>query len=188
MAILDAKRSRPYEGGTNFTLKHRLFRAIWAVTWTLFASWTPSPMHGWRRFLLRLFGAKIASGAHVYSSARIWFPPNLEMESRSCLGPRANCYAMDRIVIGPDAIVSQDAELCAGSHDIGDPEFRLIANPIFIGERAWIAAGAFIGPGVTIGAGAVLGARAVTFKDIPPWEVHVGNPARFLKKRSQREN
>ena len=54
---------------------------------------------------------------------------------------------------------------------------------IVIGDDAWIAAGAFIGPGVTIGAGAVVGARAVVMKDVPPWTVVAGNPAKFISKR-----
>jgi len=93
---------------------------------------------------------------------------------------------MAQITIGANAIVSQDAELCAGTHDVEDPDFQLVAKPIVIGDHTWIAAGAFVGPAVTIGEGAILGARAVTFKDLPPWEIYIGNPARFLKTRKLR--
>jgi putative colanic acid biosynthesis acetyltransferase WcaF len=93
---------------------------------------------------------------------------------------------MARISMGRYALASQGAHLCAGTHDIGDPNFQLRARPIVIGERAWIAADAFVGPGVTVGDGAVLGARAVAFSDLPPWSVSVGNPARFLKMRASR--
>jgi putative colanic acid biosynthesis acetyltransferase WcaF len=90
---------------------------------------------------------------------------------------------MARISVGAFAVISQDAELCAGTHDTASPQFQLLAKPITIGDHVWVAAGAFVGPGVSLGAGAVLGARAVAFKDIPGWEVHVGNPASFLRKR-----
>jgi putative colanic acid biosynthesis acetyltransferase WcaF len=90
---------------------------------------------------------------------------------------------MALITIGANAVVSQNAELCAGTHDVDDAEFSLVVKPITIGDNAWVAAGAFVGPGVTIGKGAVLGARAVAFKDIAPWEIHVGNPARLLRRR-----
>jgi len=94
---------------------------------------------------------------------------------------------MDRITIGDYALVSQGAHLCAGSHDIGDPNFQLISRPIFIGSRSWVASEAFVGPGVTIGEGAVLGARAVAFKTLQPWTVYIGNPAQPLKERVIRE-
>jgi putative colanic acid biosynthesis acetyltransferase WcaF len=183
MTILDAADSNPKEGGPSFSLKHRLVRVAWTLAWTLLAAWTPAPFHAWRRVLLRLFGARIAPGAHIYPSARIWYPPDLDMGPFSCLGPRVDCYSMAMISLGAYATVSQDAKLCAGSHDIADPNCQLVARPIVIGEQAWIAAGAFVGPGVTIGAGAVLGAQAVAFTDLPEWTVHIGNPAVFLKKR-----
>jgi len=58
-----------------------------------------------------------------------------------------------------------------------------MAEPITIGDHAWVAAGALIGPGVKVGEGAVVGARSVTFDDVPPWVVVAGNPARKIKDR-----
>ena len=81
------------------------------------------------------------------------------------------------------AVISQDAVLCAGAHDIDRPELPLVVKPIEIGREAWIASGAFIGPGVTVGEGAVLGARAVAFRDLEPWGVYIGNPARKVRDR-----
>jgi len=185
MSILDSAKSNPKQGGPSFSLAHRLTRVAWRLSWALLAAWTPPPLHGWRRILLQLFGAKIEPGAHVYASTRIWYPANLEMGRYSCLGPGVDCYSMAKITVGAYAAVSQDARLCAGSHDIDDPNFQLVARPIVIGEHAWIAASAFVGPGVTIGSGAVLGAQTVAFKDIPEWCVYIGNPAVFLKTRTR---
>lgn len=184
-AILDASRTSPVEGGPSFSLGNRLYRALWSVAWLLLAAWTPAPLHRWRVLLLRLFGANVAWTAHVYASARVWFPPNLAMREHACLGPGANCYSIARVEIGPRAIVSQRAHLCTGSHDIRDPAFQLVARPIAIGADAWVAAESFVGPGVTIGEGAVLGARAVTFQDLEPWTVYLGNPAAALRKRAR---
>lgn len=183
MSLLDASKSDPNHGGPSFSLKNRMTRLAWGVCWALLAAWTPTPLHAWRRILLNLFGAKIAPGAHVYSSVRIWHPANLEMGPYSCLGPRVDCYSMTKISIGAYAMVSQDAKLCTGTHDIEDLNRQLVTKPIVIGEQAWVAAGAFVGPGVTIGTGAVLGAQGVAFKNIPDWSVYVGNPATFLKPR-----
>lgn len=183
MGILNARKTHPIKGGASFSLGHRSLRVIWGVIWLAFASWTPPFLHPWRRFLLRAFGANIADTASVYGSARIWYPPNLEMAEYSCLGRRVNCYSMAKITIGAYAIASQDAHLCAGTHDIDDPDFQLHAERISIGSRAWIAAEAFVGPGVLVGEGAVLGARGVAFKDLAPWTVYAGNPVREIRKR-----
>jgi putative colanic acid biosynthesis acetyltransferase WcaF len=90
---------------------------------------------------------------------------------------------MAPISIGRNSIVSQGSHLCAGTHDIEDPDFQLEARPIDIGDDVWIAAEAFIGPGVTVGDRAVIGARAVLFKDAECGGVYAGNPARLVKQR-----
>lgn len=181
--ILDASRHNNMEHGASFTLRHRLYRLAWQITWTLLASWTPPPARGWRRMLLRSFGADIAKTAVVYSSARVWYPPNLKMGDYACLGPEVNCYCMNTITLGDHALASQGAYLCAGSHDISDSNFQLITKPINIEAQAWVAADAFVGPGVIIGEGAVLGARGVAFKSLEPWTVYAGNPAQALRQR-----
>jgi len=188
MAILDAKTHSPSEGGPSFSLGHRLHRALWTVTWLTLAAWTPPPLHAWRRMLLRAFGARIAPTAHIYPSARIWYPPNLTLEAFACLGARVTCYCMAPIRLEAYALASQGAHLCAGTHDIRDAHFQLIARPIRIGARAWIAAEAFVGPGVTVGEGAVLGARGVAMRDLEPWTVYAGNPATRLGERVIRDD
>jgi putative colanic acid biosynthesis acetyltransferase WcaF len=183
-APLDARHSGVLTGGPSFPLRHRLQRGLWNVSWFVLAAWTPPALHGWRRFLLRLFGASMAPGSRVYASARIWYPPNLVMEQNAVLGREVICYAMSTITLGRNAIVSQRSHLCAGTHDIDDPNFQLLAKPITIGANAWIAAEAFVGPGVTVGEGAVLGARGVAMKNLDPWTVYVGNPARRARTRN----
>ncbi len=186
MTILDARVSGSLEGGPSFSLKNRIVRAIWNVTWWLLASWTPPPLRGWRRFVLRAFGAEIAPTSWVYGNVRIWLPSNLHMGQYAVIGRGATVYNMSKISLGDYAVVSQGAHLCTGTHDIEDPHFQLKSRPIMIGSRAWVAADAFVGPGVRIGDGAVLGARACTFKDLDPWMVYIGNPALPLRKRNIR--
>jgi putative colanic acid biosynthesis acetyltransferase WcaF len=130
-----------------------------------------------------LFGAKIAKGVRVYSSAKIFYPPNLTMENFSSLGPDVDCYCVDKIVIGQNAIVSQYSFLCTGSHDYQKTNLPLITAPIKIESRAWVAADSYIAPGVTIGKGAVVGARSSVYNDVPAWVVVAGNPAKKLKDR-----
>jgi putative colanic acid biosynthesis acetyltransferase WcaF len=183
LSLLDAKEANSRKGGPSFSLKHRLKRLFWEATWALLARWTPVPFHGWRRFLLRSFGAEIHPTAKIYPSVSVWYPANLTMKEYTCLAADVNCYCMDHVELGPYALVSQGGYLCGGTHDIDDPEFQLIAKPIMIGANAWIAAGAFVGPGVVVAEGAVLGACAVTFKNLEAYTVYAGNPAKPLRKR-----
>jgi putative colanic acid biosynthesis acetyltransferase WcaF len=183
MAILNAAKSGPTHGGGSFSVRNRAYRALWILAWRVFASWTPAPLHGWRRAIARVFGAKISRTARIDGSVRIWSPRNLELGHFACLGPRVDCYNMATVRIGDFAIVSQDASLCGGSHDLQDEHFQLVAFPINIDAHAWIASGAFVGPGVTVHEGAVLGARGVATKDLAAWTIYVGNPVRPVKPR-----
>ena len=165
--------------------RHQLLRVVWGITWAFCASWLPRSVgQGWKNFLLRLFGAKIAKTALVYSSAKIYYPSNLVMGEYACISSNVDCYNVAPITIGDNATISQGAFLCTASHDISDPRHPLITSPIMIQDQAWVAAEAFVGMGVTIGQGAVVGARACVFKDVEPWTVVGGNPARIIKKRS----
>ncbi len=184
--IADASETEPWRGGASFALRNRIYRLVWGMTWRLLASWTPPPLHGWRRLILRLFGAKVAPTAHVYPSVHIWSPANLEVGDHAGVGPNVTVYSMAKITLAPYSIISQGAHLCAGTHDIEDTHFQLRARPIVVGRRAWIAAEAFVGPGVTVGDGAVLGARGCAFRDLQPWTVYAGNPAQAIKPRKIR--
>jgi putative colanic acid biosynthesis acetyltransferase WcaF len=163
--------------------RNKLARTVWAVVWTVLFRPSPRPLHGWRRFLLRCFGAKVGRGAHPYPGARVWAPWNLVMDDHSCLADGVDCYCVAPIRLGRSALVSQRAFLCAATHDYTDPDFPLVPRPIVIADGAWVAAEAFVGPGVTVGEGGVVGARACVTKDVEPWTVVAGNPARVIKRR-----
>lgn len=169
---------------TPYSRKDKVRRLLWTITWTLLARPLPRSVgSGWKRMLLRLFGAKMAGTAVVYSSARIFKPWLLTMADHACIANGVECYNAAPVSLGVNATVSQRAFLCTASHDISDPHHRQTEAPIVIADRAWVAAEAFIGPGVTIGEGAVVGARGVVFKDVEPWTVVGGNPARVIKQR-----
>lgn len=164
--------------------KNQAIRLLWTVVWGVLVRPLPRSVgSGWKRWLLRLFGARIAPTAIVYSSAKVYYPANLTMEAYSCLASDVDCYNVAPVTIGANSIVSQGAYLCTASHDITDPLNPLITAPIVIEDQAWVAAEAFVGMGVTIGQGAVVGARAAVFKSVEPWTVVGGNPTKFLKKR-----
>ena len=119
----------------------------------------------------------------IYPTVRVYAPWKVFLEDYVCLGPHVNLYCKDVIHIGKQVIVSQDAYLCTASHDVSSPVMKLVTKPIRIEDNVWVAAKAAILPGVTIREGAVVGACAVVAKDVPPWSVAVGNPARVVGKR-----
>lgn len=186
MKVLDASEHRPLDGGASFTLGNRLFRVAWAAAWLLLARWTPPPLHGWRRFILRLFGARVGVGARVHGSVAIWHPRHLMLGDQALIGPRVRLYNQGSIAVGPRSVVSQGAHLCASTHDIAHPHFQLQLRPIVVGTGCWIAAEAFVGPGVTVGDDAVVAARAALFEDAAPGQVYRGNPAVAIKERRRR--
>jgi putative colanic acid biosynthesis acetyltransferase WcaF len=105
------------------------------------------------------------------------------MEAYSCIGPDTDIYNAAKIVIREGATVSQYSYLCTATHDIRDKNFALYSLPIVLEKKSWVAAKCFVGPGVTVGEGAVVGASASVYKDVPPWSVVGGNPARVINNR-----
>ncbi len=178
------RTTEPLVDSSSHSRANQLMRVLWRTIWLLAYRPSPKICHGWRRFLLRMFGAKIARDAYPHPSVKIWAPWNLEMGSQSSLGPDVDCYCVDKVVIGAGATVSQYSFLCAATHDYRDLCMPLVTAPILIGERAWVAADVFIGPGVTIGEGAVVGARSSVYRNVDPWTVVAGNPVGILKTRT----
>ena len=169
------------------SLKSKIGRVVWNVTWTLLARWTPNYptaiVDRWRVFLLRLFGAKIGKRCVVKSSAKIWQPRNLTMGDYATISHNVDCYNVAPIIIGDNVSVSQGVKLCTASHDISSPIMELTYKSITIGANAWVAGWSIILPGVTIGEGAVVAAGSVVTHDVAPWTVVGGNPAKFIKAR-----
>jgi putative colanic acid biosynthesis acetyltransferase WcaF len=178
---LDIRGNR---AATKYELRVQVARVLWSLVQPFFTL-SPRPFWGWRRMLLRVFGAQVGPQVHVYPSVRITMPWNLEIDDMAAVGDRTILYALGPIRIGPRATISQGAHCCAGTHDLSQPHRPLIKLPIVIGADSWVAADAFIGPGVTVGEGAVVGARSVVAKDVAPGLIVAGNPAQPLRRIGQ---
>ena len=167
----------PHSPGNKFA------RLLWQASWLVLFRPSPWFIHGWRRFLLRLFGAKIGRGAKIMPSVHVWAPWNLSLGDYAAVSHGADLYSVDRIVIGAHATVSQRSFICTAGHDIDHPNMPLVTAPVNIGDGAWICAEVYVHPGVTVGAGAVAAVRSVVLHDIPPGHVVGGHPARFIRER-----
>jgi acetyltransferase-like isoleucine patch superfamily enzyme/glycosyltransferase involved in cell wall biosynthesis len=168
---------------SSWSLRGKIARALWM---TLGRSLFRCSFHNWycyRAWLLRLFGARIGKRVAIRPTVHIEIPWMLDIGDRVTVGDHAILYSLGKITIGPRTIISQYAHLCAGTHDYRDHTFRLQRTPITLGHDAWIGADAFVGPGVVIGDLTVLGARSSAYRDLPPRQVCVGNPAKPIKNR-----
>ena len=161
----------------------KLVRVLWGVACLLLFRPSPRPMHAWRAFILRCFGAKLGPNCHIYPGARIWAPWNLVCADGAAIADDAVVYNAATVFLGSHAIVSQQAYVCTATHDFDDPAFPMVVSPIAIGSYAWVCARACVLPGVVLGDGAVLGLGSVATKDLEPWAVYAGNPARRIKQR-----
>lgn len=169
--------------GPSFSLRNRLGRLVWSIVYVLFFRLSPTPFHAWRSFLLKMFGAKVGKGVHVYPGVSIWAPWNVEFGDECGVASGVKIYSQAKITIGKRTVISQGVNLCAGTHDYTKEGFPLIRKPIFIKDYAWIAADAFVHPGIMVGEGCVIGARSVVTKNMPPWMICAGHPCQPIKER-----
>ena len=157
-------------------------RVFWGFGQSIFRL-SPRPCFGFRRWILRCFGAKVGREVHIYPSAIVYFPWNLEIGDESSIGEWALIYNLGRVKVGRRSTISQRVHLCAGTHDYRQPDMPLLKPPSEVGDDCWICADAFVGPNVKVGDFAIVGAAAVLVKDAAPFEIWGGNPAVKIKDR-----
>jgi putative colanic acid biosynthesis acetyltransferase WcaF len=174
---LDICESAPYGR------EHYARLLLWSIIGRTLFRWSPRQLKRFRVRLLRLFGADVHITAHIRPSARIRHPWLLKAGQYSVISDNVNVYNLGPIEIGDHSAISQDAHLCAGTHDYTKRDLPLVRKPIVIGRGVWVCAEAFIGPGVHIGDNSVVGARAVVTKDVPTGVIVAGNPARVVRAR-----
>lgn len=174
----------PYTTST-YSFGNRVRRQLWSVAWIFLYRPSPRFAHAWRAGLLRLFGAKLGPGCKIYSSARIWAPWNLACEDAVIVADGVELYNPAPMLLDSHVVVSQGAFLCGATHDYNDPSFPVIAFPMRLGPYSWVAARAIISPGVNLGDGAILGLGSLATRDLEPWAIYAGVPARKVKDRAR---
>jgi putative colanic acid biosynthesis acetyltransferase WcaF len=165
-----------------YTKKELFYRLLWFFVYPVFFRYSPRLIYSWRNFILRLLGAKIGKGVKIYPSAKITYPWLLELGDNVVIAWNVDIYNLGYIKIGEKTVISQNAHLCAGTHNYQSKKFELIRSKIEIGNNVWIAADAFVGPNVVIGDYSILSSRTVLMKSIESHSVYAGNPAQFIKK------
>jgi acetyltransferase-like isoleucine patch superfamily enzyme len=121
--------------------------------------------------LLHPFGGGIETGVDVY------------------LGPFTAIYGHGGVSIGKDTLISMHCRILSSEHTLPPKETIIrsqpdVKKPTKIGADVWLGAGVTVLGGVTIGDGCVVGAGAVVNKDLPPYSIAVGVPAKICGQRS----
>lgn len=156
---------------------------LWWIAQAVLIGCSPQFMYGWRRFLLRLFGADIGVGVLIRPSARVTYPWKVKIGEHSWIGDEVCLYSLGEISIGAHSVISQRSYICAAAHRSDSPSFTIYSDPVTIGDGCWVATDVFVGPGVSIGDSAVVGARSSVWSDLPAGQICRGNPARVVRAR-----
>lgn len=177
-----------YNTPKNFRGRTKIVVQLWWLTQSILFNNSPQVLYGWRRFLLRLFGAEIGKGVIIRPSVQITYPWKIKIGDYSWIGDNVVLYSLGEIKIGSNTVISQRSYLCTGSHDYSKIDFPIFSKKISIGNQCWLATDVYVGPGISIMDGTIVGARSSVFKDLPSNKICLGSPAKIIKDRFQNEN
>lgn len=174
---------RIYHKSMGNDMPRPLKAAYYAVTLFGNAFVNKLPSRHLRRWFYQLLGAKIGRNSTPCRRVEVLLPRGLRIADNVAIGWFAELDARGGISIDHDTNISSHVKIITGSHDIDDPGFTADFLPVRIGHHCWIGTGAMVLQGVTIGDGAVVAAGAVVTKDVPPYAVVGGVPAKVIRER-----
>jgi putative colanic acid biosynthesis acetyltransferase WcaF len=158
-------------------------RLLWyAVSWFCFESGILLP-YGFKRSMLRSFGARIGQGVVIKPHVQIKYPWKLSVADHAWIGEHVWIDNLDEVTIGKHACISQGALILCGNHDFTRTSFDLMVKPIQIGDGAWIGARTTVTQGVEVGRHAVLTVGSIATSDLEANGIYQGNPAVKVKIR-----
>lgn len=141
------------------------------------------PMHRLRRLYYRTAGMTIGSGSTIHMGLKMYNPQNIQIGKDSIVGEDAVLDGRDKLVIGDHVALATGVMIFNSQHEIDDENFAPSNAPVVIGNYVFIGPRVIIQPGVKIGDGAVVAAGAVVVKDVPPYSVVGGVPAKIIGER-----
>ena len=144
------------------------------------------PSHHIRKFIYKALGAEIGKNVVFHFRTEVRGLHRLKIGDGTIIGDNALLAAQRGLTIGKNVNLSSNVSIYSGAHDHRDPYFRstpATTRPITIGDRVWIGSNAIILTGVNIGEGAVVCAGCVVTKDVEPYAVVAGIPAKKVNER-----
>lgn len=158
-------------------------RAAWYfVDIVIFRSSLPYP-YWFKALVLRLFGAKVGTGAVIKPRVGIKYPWFLEIGDNVWIGEEVRIDNLAWVRIGSNVCISQGAYLLTGNHNYNKDTFDLMVSPVVVESGAWIGARATVCPGVTIATHSVITAGSVVTKSTLPFTICQGVPAKQVRER-----
>lgn len=145
------------------------------------------PFHTIRKIFYFLAGIKIGKGATFHMGARFFMPKNIEIGAGTIVGDHAFFDGRAKIKIGKHTDIASEVMIYNSEHDLKDPQFGAIEEPVTIGDYVFIGPRSIIMPGVTIGNGAVVAGGAVVTKDVAENTIVGGVPAKLIGDRPLKE-
>jgi len=144
------------------------------------------PSHHVRRFFYRLAGIKIGRGATIHTHARFYDPKNISIGDDTIIGEEAVLDGRDKLIIGNHVALATQVMIYNSEHSVEHDDFVAKNAPVEIGDYCFIGPRVIILPGVKIGKGAVVAAGAVVTKEVPPYAIVGGVPAKIIGERKNK--
>jgi acetyltransferase-like isoleucine patch superfamily enzyme len=141
-------------------------------------------IHAVRHCLYRhLFGVKLPESSIIYCKCRFFDPWGVHLGNNSIVGDHAFLDGRMGLYIGNNVNIAGESRIYTLEHDIASATFASAGGPVVIKDWVYIGTRVTILPGVTLGEGVVVASGAVVTKDVPPWTMVGGVPARYIKTR-----
>ena len=141
------------------------------------------PLHSVRNLIWRLSGLKIGRGSTLHTGVRVFDPRNIRVGEGTIIGYATFIDGRELVQIGSHTDIASEVMIYNQSHDLSAADFHAVGAPVQIGDYVFIGPRAIILPGVTIGDGAVVAAGAVVTKDVKPFTIVGGVPAKIISER-----
>lgn len=168
-------------------IKSHIFGLYSGFIWLMTTSILPNiPSQTIRNYGLRLLGVRMSSNVKFYYGFSVRSPKKLIIEDGVSIGPKVLLDARCGLTIRKSAVIAYDAIIWSLNHDYNDINFCGKGSPVEIGAYAWICSRSIILPGITIGEGAVVASGAIVTKDVEPYTIVGGIPAKVIGKRDKK--